>query len=58
VRGNQAKRGTKAHTQPRSHALSTYGAEKKIYLAIHQQETHHSSTGFPQLDLFQAAHYP
>jgi hypothetical protein len=32
--------------------------EKLIYVSMRAQEIHHSSTGFPQLDLSQAAHYP
>jgi hypothetical protein len=32
--------------------------QKKFTRSILPQEIHESSTGFPQLDLFQSAHYP
>jgi hypothetical protein len=57
VRGDQAKRIAKAHTQRRVREMSTVKRRKKIKLSLHPQEIHHSSTGFPQLDLSQAAHY-
>ena len=41
----------------RPRVLPTDDASKKIYVSIDAQEIHQPSTGFPQLDLFQAAHY-
>jgi hypothetical protein len=58
ARRDQAKRVTKAQTQWRTAAFFESSGEKKICLSIRQQEMHYSSTAFPQLDLFQTAHYP
>jgi hypothetical protein len=37
--------------------MPTGAASKKFHLSIDAQEMHQPSTGFPQLDLFQGAHY-